>query len=205
MSKEKEEWRPIKNFEGLYEVSDWGRVKSLGIKYIARNQYGAIYEIKKKGKILKPYAEKNDYLRVNLWNKRKNEHKLVHVLVAEAFIPNPENKPQVGHLKKLPDGTEDKTANEVWNLAWMTPEENSNYGTRNERISKKRIGKPMSEQAKLKLSKSIYVFEYETGKYIGEFCGIKNAAEKLSLQPSKIHLVLKGKYKQHHGYTFKYV
>lgn len=112
---------------------------------------------------IKPKRRKNDYLyfpicvknSYRLYGKGKHKKYPVHRLVAEEFIPNPENKPQVGHLKKLPDGTEDKTANEAWNLAWMTAEENANYGTRNERISKKRLGKPMSEQAKLKLSKSL--------------------------------------------------
>ena len=82
----------------------------------------------------------------------------VHRLVAEAFIPNPENKEQVGHLKKLPDGTEDKTANEAWNLAWMTAGENNSYGTRIERaITTRRVkgNLKLKESSKEKISKSL--------------------------------------------------
>ena len=112
---------------------------------------------------IKPRRRKNDYLyypiilknSYKLYGKTKAKKYPVHRLVAEAFIPNPDNKPQVGHLKKLPDGTEDKTANEAWNLAWMTAEENANYGTRNERISEKRTGAKFTDEHKKNLSKSL--------------------------------------------------
>ena len=64
----------------------------------------------------------------------------VHRLVAEAFLPNPENKPVVGHTKTMENGLEDKTANEAWHIAWMTQEENSNYGTLPERLSESKLG-----------------------------------------------------------------
>lgn len=136
MSKLVEEWRPVVGYEGLYEVSDWGNVKNNVGKSIAK--------VNNKG-----------YLRAHLWKNGKGKNHLVHRLVAEAFIPNPDNKEQVGHLKKLPDGTEDKTANEAWNIAWMTAKENNNFGTRNERVSKAQKGRVFTEEHKKNLSESI--------------------------------------------------
>lgn len=117
----------------------------------------------KKMQKIKPRRRKNDYLyypivlknSYKLYGKTKAKKYPVHRLVAEAFIPNPENKKEVGHLKTLPDGTEDKTANEAWNLAWMTREENANYGTLPERISAKRTGVKFTDEHKKNLSKSL--------------------------------------------------
>lgn len=150
MSKLVEEWRDIAGYEGLYQVSDWGNVRSLD-RIINTKKKKRRY----KGRMLKLTNKADGYVSVNLWKNGKNKNCTVHRLVANAFIPNPENKEQVGHLKKLPDGTEDKTANEVWNLAWMTPPENSNFGTRNERISKSQKGRVFTEEHKKNLSESI--------------------------------------------------
>lgn len=128
MSKLIEEWRPVVGYEGLYEVSDWGNVRSVD-KYIGKRFW--------KGKVLKKIPNFEDYHIVTLSdeNHKQKQHK-VHRLVAEAWIPNPENKKEVGHTKTLENGLEDKTANEVWNIKWMTRKENANYGTIGERLSK---------------------------------------------------------------------
>ena len=161
MSKLNEEWRDVVGYEGLYEVSDWGNVRSLGKEYIGKNQHGATFKIKKQGQLLKPVFDSDGYYIVSICgNPRKL--KKVHRLVAEAWIPNPENKPIVGHLKTLENGLEDKTANEVWNLRWMTQEENSNYGTLPQRMSEINRGKPHNtlkgvprqEDVKNKISKA---------------------------------------------------
>lgn len=72
-------------------------------------------------------------------NHKGHEGK-VHRLVAEAFLPNPENKLEVGHTKTLDNGLEDKTANEAWNLKWMTRVENGNFGTICQRLSESKMG-----------------------------------------------------------------
>ena len=137
MSKFIEEWRPIEGYEGLYEVSDWGNV---------RNRFG---------KSISKEMTKDGYLRVNLHKNGHYKHHSVHRLVAKSFIPNPENKPCVGHTKPLPNGTEDKTSNEAWNIEWMTYSENRNYGTCNERISAAQKDREFTEEHKKNISEAL--------------------------------------------------
>lgn len=108
-----EEWRPVVGFEGLYEVSDKGRVKSLA--RIVKGKIGTTKRLK--GKILRPKIS-NRYQRV--WLCRDGFKKIygIHRLVAQAFIPNPQNKPQVNHIDANPAN------NFVSNLEWVTISEN---------------------------------------------------------------------------------
>lgn len=107
-------WKPIKDFENLYEVSNLGRVKSL--PRIKINNRGKQLT---KEKIMKPHDFNNGYYKVPLTNKEHlKKYYLVHRLVAQSFIPNPNNLPQVNHK----DG--DKSNNCVNNLEWITKEDN---------------------------------------------------------------------------------
>ena len=110
----KEEWKPVKGYEGLYSVSNLGRVKSL--------KYG-------KEKILKPQKTKDGYLQVGLYRKEKYKMFKVHRLVATAFIPNPLGLPEINHLD------ENKTNNAVSNIEWVSRSYNINFGTHNEKVS----------------------------------------------------------------------
>ena len=118
MNTDIEIWKPIQGHEN-YAVSTKGRVKNLRTNYI-----------------LKPLPcgrkQKIQYVSVDLDRKRY----LIHRLVAQTFIPNPENLPQCNHLDENPQN------NCVENLCWMSAKQNSNYGTRNERSSAKRFNHP---------------------------------------------------------------
>lgn len=109
-----EHWQPVVGYEGLYEVSDQGRVKSL--------KFG-------KEKILKPWKTPDGYLKVSLRKDGHTKQTYVHRIVSEAFIPNPNNLETVNHKDEV------KTNNVASNLEWMSQKDNINYGTRNKRMS----------------------------------------------------------------------
>lgn len=111
----KEYWKPVVGYEGLYEVSNWGRVKSI--------RFG-------KERILKPFTNKDGYLLVTLSKNGTHKKFQVHRLVALHFLPNPDNLPEVNHKD------ENKLNNNAENLEWCNRKFNINYGTRNKRIGK---------------------------------------------------------------------
>lgn len=114
----KEEWKPIKGFEGLYEVSSIGRVRSLN------------YRGTGKSGILKPTPDKDGYLTFRLSNKDLTENAKVHRVVANAFIPNPNQYLEINHVD------ENKSNNSVDNLEWCSRKYNVNYGSAVSRRSK---------------------------------------------------------------------
>ena len=113
---ENEIWKDIRGYEGIYQVSNLGRVKSLEREVMRSN--GRITYLKEC--ILKPRIRKG-YLVLNLSLKGKKKTFAVHRLVARAFIPNPENKPTVDHIN------ENKLDNKLSNLRWATQEEQIGY------------------------------------------------------------------------------
>lgn len=121
-----EVWKDIKGYEGLYQISNYGRVKSMA--RIKKHSYNGIAHLKEK--ILKPICI-NGYQRVSLSKDSKMTHKFIHSLVADAFVKNPHNYPEINHKD------ENKANNIYHNLEWCTHSYNINYGTRNERVSKK--------------------------------------------------------------------
>ena len=181
----KEEWRDIKGYEGIYQVSNLGRVKSLERIVNTCNAYKTLYE-----KQLKIYVSKNGYLHVSL--QRKN--KLVHRLVAEAFIPNPENKPQVNHKNEV------KQDNRVENLEWVSARENINYGTslKKRAETQKKLGNQINNKG---TSKKVICVE---SKLI--FNSINDAVRKgFGKDSSSITKCCKNKNKTHNNYHWRYI
>ena len=104
----KEVWKDIEGYEDRYQVSNLGRMKRVIT-----------------GRILKSGKNRGGYLYVNLCKNGKYKTHKIHRQVAQAFIPNPENKPEINHID------EDKSNNVISNLEWSTRKENVNHGTRN--------------------------------------------------------------------------
>lgn len=102
-------WRDVPGYEGKYQVSNLGRVKSLS------------YRRSNKEVILKPISNGTGYLQITFCKNGKTERQYVHRLVAEAFIPNPGGLPEVNHKSEV------KTENQVWNLEWCTRKYNATF------------------------------------------------------------------------------
>lgn len=111
-------WKDIEGYEQLYQISNLGNVKSLG------------NDRARKDKILKPTKNKDGYLFVGLNKQGNRKNHLIHRLVAKAFLPNPQNLPQVNHKNEI------KTDNRVENLEFCDAKYNINYGTAIEKRSK---------------------------------------------------------------------
>ena len=119
----KETWKDIKGYEGRYQVSDIGRVKSLERRFVDKRGYKRTI----RGQILRPSTEKDGYLQVYLYkgDSDKGKNFFVHRLVCKSFHENPKNKPEVNHIN------EDKLDNRACNLEWVTRKENANNKTNN--------------------------------------------------------------------------
>lgn len=181
MTTKPEIWKDIPGFEGLYQVSSHGRVRSLDtFKKVYR--FGVPYLRKKKGRILKPVKHTNGYLVVQLG---RGNRRFVHRLVAEAFIENPEHKPAINHKNGI------KTDNTVENLEWVTYSENQ--------IHAKRTGLAPTGEAhpQAKLSNKAVLFIKENYKPFHPLFGAKPLAEKFGVDKSTICEIAKGIKRKH--------
>ena len=133
-------WKDIPGYEGLYQVSNFGNIKSLNWKNMgkAKNMY------------LKPHC--HGYLQIELFNNGVKKTYMVHRLVAQSFIDNPGGYPFVNHKD------ENKTNNCAWNLEWCTAKYNSNYGTLPQRISERCKNDP-------RISKAVFQYKMELMNY----------------------------------------
>ena len=158
-------WHDIEGYEGLYQVSNKGHVKSL--------KWG-------KERILRPMINSSGYYHIGLYNDGVRKAFRLHRLVAEAFIPNPDNLPEINHRD------ENKKNNCVENLEWCDRGYNINYGTRNERVSRK-------------------ILQYsKSGDFIREWTGALEVERVLGINNSHIIQCCKGKRKSSGGFIWKY-
>ena len=143
--------------------------------------------------ILKPRVSNSGYLTVNLYDENgKNHTVLVHRFVAEIFIPNPNNFPQINHLD------ENKLNNNILNLAWVTSQENMNYNNRYERAMNTR-------KAGSTKTRPMPVLQYsKNGIFIKEYPSITEAERQTGNHSSNICKALKGIYNTCGGYIWKY-
>jgi hypothetical protein len=182
-------WKPVMGYEGLYEVSNLGRVRSL--ERIVQCGKGNIRVDRETIKTATP--NRQGYLRINLYNHSKYQTRTIHRLVAEAFIPNPENKPQVDHINT------DKTDNRVENLRWVDKQENQlNEITRNKMSVSRTGGKSTrhSNPAKLQFSKD--------NTFIRKWDNAREASTVVGCSRQVINDCCAGRCKSAGGYVWKH-
>ena len=176
----KEEWKPVKDYEGYYEVSNCGNIRS-----------------SKTHKFLKQRLNKG-YPVVKLHKDSKMSTKSVHRIVASAFIKNPLDKREVNHLD------EDKINNNVANLQWCTAKENSNWGTRNKRISDTVSKLCKNGMTYIGRTRAILQIDCTTGEVIRKFSSITEAVKLYGYHQGNITFCCQGKFKQTSGYKWAY-
>ena len=196
-----EVWKEVKGYEGKYEVSNLGRVRSLFDNNGKRRH---------ESRILKPCKDRDGYLQVCLCKNGKGTCKTVHRLVATAFIPNPLNLPQINHRD------EDKKNNFIFldengnvvleksNLEWITQKDNCNYGTRNDRGAKTRskvmIGKLVNHPA---LSKKVLQYDLE-GDLVQEWLSAHEIERRTGWFSTSICACCLGRQKTAYGFLWRY-
>lgn len=179
LSKETEVWKDVVGYEGLYQVSSFGRVKSLPKK----KGYGEGYT--QKEKLLKN-ANNGQYLFVRLGRDGKYKNLFVHRMVAQAFIPNVERKSDVNHKNGI------KTDNRAENLEWNTRQENIIH-------SYKSGLQKWTDEKKAKIGKRVICLD--SGK---EYFSIEKAAEQTGIDRGNIGACCRGRRKTAGGYQWKY-
>lgn len=177
---EEEVWKDIPGYEGLYQVSNYGKVVSLNY-----NHTGTKREI-----VLR--VDRQGYLCVNLHKRGTTNTRKAHRLVAEAFIPNPLNHPQVNHRD------ENKQNNFVGNLEWCDASYNNRYGTRPRRVldAHKLNGGCKAERPVLQIGLS--------GDIIGEYVSISAAARHIGVARESLRDCVLGRQKTCKGYLWIY-
>lgn len=138
---ELESWLDIDGFEGLYQVSNLGRVRSLDRgMYVSQRRYKEPRWTNRKGKILNTYLDGKGYPMVRLCKNGKASTINIHRLVCIAFIPNPDSKPAVNHIDSNP------LNNQVTNLEWCTIQENNAHAVRSGRLNYQSISAKLSPE-----------------------------------------------------------
>lgn len=182
-----ETWKDIEGYEGLYQVSNLGRVKSLSRKVFHCNRV-----THKEEKILSTINNKNGYVRVELSNGNKKKY-LVHRLVAQAFIQNNENKKYVNHINRI------KNDNRVENLEWATASENIKY-------SYNILAKYKNNNLiKTKQYKPVVQIDVSKDKIVAVFNSVNEAHRISGVHNYEIIKMCRGERSFYGEYAFKYL
>lgn len=163
-------WKPIDGFEG-YKISNDGFVYS-----------------EKTSRVLNKINNSSGYYHICLTSNGKMQYQLLHRLIAQAFIPNPYNKPFINHI----DGN--KKNNKIGNLEWVTNKENIRHAFEIGLMN----GKPSTRK------KQIIQIDKDTNKVICEYNSQLEASKKLNIHPGSLSQCLNGKYKTSGGYIWRY-
>ena len=165
-----------------------------------------------KGRIIKPQLMKNGYYVFKYWNGRSVSNIEIHRLIAKAFIPNPEGKPEVDHIDTV------RTNNHINNLRWTTRAENHQNPLTRKHYSEAKKGVKVSDETRKKMSeshkkigkeisdrssKAVLVFDL-SGLFIDEFKSVKEACFQLGITEDGAYRCVRNKKKSHRGYMFKY-
>ena len=176
-----EVWKDIKEYKGLYQVSNIGNVRSLNKKDSLGRRV--------KGKIMKPVKRKDGYLHITLHKNGKAKHFLIHRLVAEAFVENKNNYKEINHID------ENKINNNINNLEWCNRSYNINYGEANKNRRKTLLNRR---------GKKIIQFD-KNGNEIKIFPSLMQVVRELGLSKSDLSQCCNGKRKTTGGYRWKYI
>lgn len=173
-------WKDISGYEGKYAISSYGNIIALN------------YNREKRAQNRIPRKDKGGYLYVNLWKNGISKTFKIHRLVAEAFLPNPNNLPQINHKD------ENKTNNSVFNLEWCSPSYNSKYGNHSRKVldSHKKNNSPKAEKSVAKCSKD--------GDILDIYISISEAARQTGINRECIRDTCIGKQKTCRGYIWRY-
>lgn len=174
-------WKDIKGFEGLYQVSNLGRVRSVD-RFVGYKHKGT--QRMYKGRILKQLTRTNGYLYVSLSNEGMKKQKNIHRLVAETFLPNPSKLPIINHID------ENKKNNMVSNLEWCTCIYNTNYGN----------GRKKQAESQQKI-----VLQYDrNGNLLNQYPSVTIAALKNGYNFKTISQCCRGRTKSAYNYIWRY-
>lgn len=188
-----EEWKDILGFEESYQISNIGNVRSKDRMVTYSNGRIAFCP----GKMIKTSVATNGYVIVCLSKNGKQSKKLVHRLVANAFIDNPNLLPEINHID------ENKRNNRAENLEWCTVKYNRNFGSRNKRAAEHKDYNAIAKKNRLIQGKPVIQIE-KNGEIIGKFLSTRHAESVTGFHRQAISGCCNGKYKYAYGFKWMY-
>lgn len=185
-----EKWKPVAGYEGYYEVSDMGRVRS--VDHLSRTGIKHSQVRLVKGHVLKPHIKRSGYQAVDLSKQNVVKTVLIHKLVATAFLPKDADDVEVNHKNCI------KSDNRVSNLEWCTSRENKDHAKENNRYHN-----PRKKAVRCKQTGQIFESSYKAAEWVNEH-NRQNSGLVDSIA-NKIRAVCNGKQITCYGYTWEYI